>query len=322
MIIVQRPAPKNQALETLRKNVTEDMSELNSSTDAKTVNLVDLFDQGSATNSASDPDPVGFNSHEIGSPEWLAQGKKDGVWVDGISLEEILNTNNDLSDSDVKNLMRGIHALSESLQSFQNEMAQLVQQGASDAQLKSFATTALATGNQTLTNKDLNDGVEGDVAKYLPGLLYKKFLSTPANKMKDMFNSFREGDGIDNAHSAETAINKMDWSDRFKEARATAEIEAYDPDSQRNSVHSDGMRVLQDYRDDIAALPAELQAEAWEFVNAELERVVDAAGDDGSNSLPDVPEFQQDHIAFGPTNNKKARERVAQRGELYGRIYA
>lgn len=308
----------NSTSNAVMDKIRKEFRDLNDNPDVRTVNLVDLFDNGSAKN--SDGKEVGFNPYKVGTDDWLDYAMENGVWVQGVSVEQVLLAEPNLKGDDLKNVVNGLKAMAEFLQTFQDEMVRLAASGATPQQLKDFAASALSTGNSTPEHSDVRAGTDPENAKHMPGIFYHLMLHTKTNEFHEFFNDFSTKD-VDRPDSARAGIEAVSWTERFKEAKEAAGIESSDTSGNQDEVASDAMRLQHRLSAEIAQLPPELQKEAYALMDAEFSAAVNAAAVDVDDRIPGTPEYERDTIRYH-SNTRKNRDKVSERQRAFEAYYA
>ncbi|MCB9652258.1 MAG: hypothetical protein H6730_37490 [Deltaproteobacteria bacterium] len=305
------PARDKAALETFRSNVAERAKDVDGKSAQKTVNLRDLMDNGSATN--SDGDPVGWNPFEIGSQEWFDYGEKHGVWIGGkdfdFSAEEFLRDIDlkDAQDPDdqdsnrFENAVRTLRALADGLQMIQDEIVKLAANGASADEIGKFAKRMLVSGPPMSAGDMAGQKFDGE-ENYFSSVFQFVMIEDPKTVERKFLNKITDGGHDDGRREAGMRLvnSLLDTLD-FRGVEEELGIEVLDDQGLERDLNDQTFAITADMRREIDRLPLHLQAEAWKILSEELDTAVDAAKE---GDTPDTPDYERNG-GWDPTGSDK-----------------
>ena len=280
------------ALNKFKASVSAQTADFGKGEAQKTVNIKDLMDNGSATN--SDGEPVGWNPHKVGTDEWYKFGLENGVWIGGegfdFSAEQFLK-DIDLEDSRrFENAVRTLGALADGLQKIQDEIVKLAANGASKEQIQEFAEEMLV--GTAVNAGDLADQkFDDDNVNYFAQVFTFVMTGDPVEVEREFLNEITDGGSDEGRTTAGSKV--VDSLAKDLDFRAVEEeigITVFDDEARKRDLNDESVALTADLRAEIDRLPVELQAEAWKIVSAELDRAMDDAQD---LELPETPEYSR-----------------------------
>ncbi len=290
-----RPQAQRPGLDSFGNSLKNNLRSFGegSTADAKTVNIQQLANEGSATNSSGES--VGFNTHELGSEAWYNYGMKHGVWVNGVNSKDfmagIAPKNN--HEKRYENAAKFLDEMAGMLQVFQDELVQMMAAGVPKSQMRAFAKSVMAGGGANdLESMQKTPDAGSEAAKSGIANLYNILLTSNASDIeRTLLNNIEEGKDIRES-TGMRLVRSMEGGLRgqISETKKSLDIKPVDANKERRNLASERVRFLLDVRGEIAKLPLDQHDAAWAEVKLQLDAVTEERL--STDDVPTTPDYR------------------------------